>query len=76
MSHVIESPVVFILFCDLDQNGGILKQYDGLLILSVFGGFGLFSQDFGQVLTQIMQNFVKMVRVCRIVAFPIGFIFL
>ena len=47
MSHVIEWPVVFILFCDLDRDGGILKQYEELLILRVFGRFGPFSQDFG-----------------------------
>ena len=36
MLHVIEWPVVFILLCDLDQHGGMPKQYEKLLILRVF----------------------------------------
>ena len=73
VSHVIAFPVVFVLLRDLIWHGGVLKQYENWSIFSIFARCGPFSQDFGQVLGQIILSFVKIVRVCCIFSCPILF---
>ena len=76
VSHVIACTIVFVLFCDLGWYGGVLKQYEKWSVDSIFSHYGLFSQDFGQVLAQIILSLVKIVRVCCIFVSPMLFVLL
>ena len=47
---------------------GAAQTYEKWSVLSVFGRCGPIPQDFGQVQAQIILCFIKMMRVCFIIA--------
>ena len=75
-SHAVVCPIGFILLYDLGWHGGVLKYNKKWPLVSIFGRYVPFSQDFRQVLAQIILSLVKIVRVCCIVACSILFVLL
>ena len=53
--------ITFILLCDPGRYGGVLKLMKNGQLLSIFSFCGPFPQNFGQVLSQIILYFVKIV---------------
>lgn len=53
--------ITFILLCDPGRHGGVLKLMENGQQLSIFGFCRPFPQNFGQVLSQIILCFVKIV---------------
>ena len=73
--HIVQCPIIFILFFDSFWQRGLLKVMKNDQILSIFIHFGHFPQVFGQVNKQLILKVHEMVRVLHVVARPILLIF-
>ena len=72
--HVVAQPIVFILFCDLHWQGGVLKHMkNDHFFFCIFNRFGLFPQIFGPVNDWPMLEFHEMIKVIGAVACSILF---
>ena len=63
------------LFCFLEKWRNA-QTYEKWSVLSIFGRCGPFPQDLEQIFVQIILYFIKIVKVCFIIASPMIFIVL
>ena len=72
--HMVACSNAFILLYGRDWQGGVFKVMKNVIFFCIFTRFGLFPQFFGQLMEWPILELHEMIRVLRVVACPVGFI--
>ena len=72
--HMVACSNAFILLYGRDWQGGVFKFMKNGIFFCIFTRFGLFPQYFGQLMEWSILELHEMIRVLRVVACPVGFV--